>query len=911
MSQPDIARQHRGRLYTLSCVLLCGLVALSGWAWRAASRERRGIEPAQGDRVLAQGINVELAQYGPAERARALDDVESLGVQWVRQRFPWREVEPEGGRYDWARWDAVVEATSRRGLKLIAVLDGPPDWALRHAPVPLPCAPPWRVEAYARYVGAFARRYGEAIEAYQVWDEPNLSQTWGGGHVAACGYATLLGAAYVAIHEADPAAIVLGGGLAPTQAAGPQDLNDLVYLEQLYALGGGAYFDALAVKGYGFWSGPEDRRVAPDVLNFSRLVAVRELARRRGDAAKPIWAVEWGWHVSSPGSGAAAPPWGTDTLTVQRARILGAVDRARDEWPWLAVMCWAAYQPDVPPADPLWGFALRGSAGQETGLYAVLRQVAVETPGVAASAAPRPSRWALVAGLLALGYVNVGAIWLRLQSKEHVGRAWRWWRARPWPAHLAALLVLALLIAVTPWVEWVAIELALAATVLYLRPRWGLVAAVGTIPLFYASKAIGSLRLAPSEILLYLAALGIVLRRWTGTRAPRGTRGLLADEAGLPKSVPLRRWAGRWARAWSALDVAWLAWVVWGVIALARAPNPADAWHEWRLAILSPALLYLVLSTRGATERGGRASAGPVASAWILSGATVALVGIVQWWFGAPVPAGSVGRVTGVYYSPNHLALFLERVWPLALALALQRGGSRKWVRWAWAAVGLIGTGLYLTYSRGAWLLAVPVALGVLGWTYRRRLRWWMVAGTLIAVVLVASNVLVGRATTRAGLLDEIRIPVWQSTLHMIADRPWLGVGLDGFRPLYPRYMQPEAWTEPVLYHPHDEWLDAAVRTGLPGLALFAALVALCLRALIRWARGATGWQRALATGCVAATLGGLAHGMVDSGYFLPDLAWSLALMAGLAQMETGADRRPRTDRRPSTGRRPKAGRAH
>jgi hypothetical protein len=44
--------------------------------------------------------------------------------------------------------------------------------------------------------------------------------------------------------------------------------------------------------------------------------------------------------------------------------------------------------------------------------------------------------------------------------------------------------------------------------------------------------------------------------------------------------------------------------------------------------------------------------------------------------------------------------------------------------------------------------------------------------------------------------------------------------------------------------------------------------------------------------------LGGLAHGMVDSGYFLPDLAWSLALMAGLAQMETRADRRPRTDRR-------------
>jgi hypothetical protein len=40
-----------------------------------------------------------------------------------------------------------------------------------------------------------------------------------------------------------------------------------------------------------------------------------------------------------------------------------------------------------------------------------------------------------------------------------------------------------------------------------------------------------------------------------------------------------------------------------------------------------------------------------------------------------------------------------------------------------------------------------------------------------------------------------------------------------------------------------------------------------------------------LAGGCVAAMLGGLAHGLVDSGYFLPDLAWSVGLMAGLARL--------------------------
>jgi O-antigen ligase len=142
-------------------------------------------------------------------------------------------------------------------------------------------------------------------------------------------------------------------------------------------------------------------------------------------------------------------------------------------------------------------------------------------------------------------------------------------------------------------------------------------------------------------------------------------------------------------------------------------------------------------------------------------------------------------------------------------------------------------------------------------------------------------------------LLEEIRLYVWRSALEMIADHPWLGVGLDGFRPLYPRYMQVEAWREPVLFHPHNMWLDAAVRTGLPGLVLFLALVTISLRILGRWARHATGWQQALAVGCVAAMLGGLAHGLVDSGYFLPDLAWSLALMGGLAQMalrEDGVD---------------------
>jgi O-antigen ligase len=153
--------------------------------------------------------------------------------------------------------------------------------------------------------------------------------------------------------------------------------------------------------------------------------------------------------------------------------------------------------------------------------------------------------------------------------------------------------------------------------------------------------------------------------------------------------------------------------------------------------------------------------------------------------------------------------------------------------------------------------------------------------------LLAAASVFQGRLAARAVpldsvLLSEVRLPVWQSALEMIADHPWLGVGLDGFRFVYPRYMHVVAWTEPLLYHPHNMWLDAIVRLGVPGLLVFGSLVVLTLREIGQSGKCAAAQCRAVGAGCLAGVWAGLAHGMVDSGYFVIDLAWSLALVAGL-----------------------------
>lgn len=821
--------QTRTRIVALVYLLcLVSFLGLSGYILRWSRFEYRGIEfPGQIKTDQRLGTNVELTQYTAQELDFVLEDMAALDFYWLRQRFAWREIEAQPGRYDWDTWDALVDAIRRHNLGLVVVLDDPPDWALRQREYPLPCIPPIDEKAYARLAAAVAARYDGTVDHYQVWDEPNLSRRWANSHVAACGYATLLQAAYPAIHAADSTAWVLGGALAPTQSPGPDNLNDLDYLRQLYALGGDAWFDILAVKPYGFWSGSEDRRVEPDVLNFSRVIAAREIMRRHGDQDTPVWAVEWGWNVLPDDYAGTPMPWGGDIAETQASRVRSAIGRARNEWPWLGPMIWAEYQPDLPVDAPRWSFALRDAKSIPTEMYAAFQLLQL------------PSSIRLFSPVICVGYGIVFVFpWFFAAWWRSVQKSWHAFAALPVGWHWALLAALTVLYAFTPYPEWALVAWLMALPIFFLHPTWALTGAAIAIPFHYWAKSFGAFQIAPAEPLLFASVL-IQLGRLRR---------------------PLR---------FSLTDVAWLLWLLVGTLALIYSPDSASAWREWRLCILEPALLYFLAKAQHAT---------PLLTGWLVSGLLAAAIGIGQWALGKWVPIGEVGRVSGPFFSPNHLALYLERILALALVYALC---STRHRRWLWGAVLVLSAALYLTYSRGAWLLAIPATLIAIAWLCRRHLKGWMFAAGLAGLTLVWIALIGGRA--QGPVWQEIRLPVWQSTLAMIADHPW-GVGLDGFQFVYPRYMRPEAWTEPLLYHPHNMWLDAAVRLGAPGLIVFALLVGTTIHQVIPKKPGfcqnpAFSHHIGLLAGLIAA----LAHGLVDSGYFLPDLAWSLALAAGIA----------------------------
>ena len=304
------------------------------------------------------------------------------------------------------------------------------------------------------------------------------------------------------------------------------------------------------------------------------------------------------------------------------------------------------------------------------------------------------------------------------------------------------------------------------------------------------------------------------------------------------------------------------------------------ALRELRVVVLEPALLLVLIVTLF------RRRSDPARLTWALVAAGIG-AGAAALALGAAgqrlIEAEGVVRLAGLSGSPNHLALFLGRLLPLAIALVLLHTGSgqvdtpgqrhrtsRLLPTWqsgmALLGTGIIGAALLFSFSRGAWLASaagVAVVLigllalrgGVAPRTWRRSVARWRggAAGrrTLIAVVAALVLVLVlgiGLAT-RVERLSSIgdplggtmalRLQLWGAALRMALDHPLFGVGPDGFLYAYPAYREGVAWKEPFVSHPHNLILDYWLRGGIMGIAALGWLLAAWGRGV--WAGAAKG----------------------------------------------------------------------
>ncbi len=874
------ARRYLVRLAFVLCSLATLALCVAGW--HTISQHcyaRRGVLarfemplvlPADG----LYGINVSLEQYAlSADMRGALELARACGFQWVRQHFAWAEIEPQPGTYDWEPWDRIVSEVTQQGLQLIAVLDTSPPWARHTDDGDNRFAPPQYVTTYGLFVRAFARRYGQQVTCYEIWDEPNIYPHWGARAVDPAGYVCLLRVAAAELRAADRDAVVVSAGLAPTSESGGRNMSEDLFLRGMYAAGARGLFDVVGAKPYGFWSGPEDRRVDAQVLNLSRLILLREEMVRQGDGSLPIFGVAFGWNSLPDGWRGDPPPWGTDSLARQADRTTRALVRIRQEWPWLRVLCWAELQPDVPLDDPRWGFALLDRQGEPTPWYAVLQQ-ALLAP-LAGQPLDDTGYYVRLALLGAVSLCMVFCLW-RLGTRL----PWRDWTLSLYTRYIGS----------PQWLQWCLVATALAAyyllpwtfpsllasgcagLLILARPDIGLACLVFSVPFFLYPKHLLGKAFSMVETLTVLCTGAYLVKRLWRELHQRSRAALLAS---LSSSASL------WLHSLSSLDWAVAAFVVLAMASLLVSSNLGVSIRELRVIIVEPVLLYFLLRQSHLQEQ----QMMRLCDALLLAGVVVSAIGLYQYVVSDDViVAEGVRRMRAVYASPNNLSLLLGRIIPLAVSV-FWAGAGRRRVAYGLAVVPLL-LSLFLTFSRGGWLVGLPAGLLTIGLVRGRR-----AALLSLGLIAVCALLLVPALGTERllSLLDLqrgtsfYRLKLWQAAVEMIRDYPLTGVGLDNFLYRYPEYMLPEAWQEPDLSHPHNIVLDFWTRLGIWGVVVLVWLVVGFFQlARRRYGRLPEGNGRAIILGLTAGMAAALAHGLIDHAYFLVDLAFLFFLALGM-----------------------------
>ena len=291
------------RLLPLAACALVLVAASASGAQRPSTVARYGVP-----NDFLGIVDTQTIAATPYWKAQTLATQRRSGIELQRQDFDWAQIEPRPGIFRFGPYDALMMATARAGMHVLAILDGPsPAYAATRARPGehlsgLTVYPPRSMSQFASFAAAVARRYGPGgsfwrshpqlpavpITSWEIWNEPNFDLYWG-GHPSAASYASMLRAAVPAIHAVDPRAEIVTAGVANTEYGG---IPGETYIEQLLAIRPRAPFDTLAVHAYA-----QSPAGVIDAVKQIRMIL--DIA---GRSSTPIWLTEFGWASGGPSS---------------------------------------------------------------------------------------------------------------------------------------------------------------------------------------------------------------------------------------------------------------------------------------------------------------------------------------------------------------------------------------------------------------------------------------------------------------------------------------------------------------------------------------------------------------------------------------------------------------------------------
>jgi hypothetical protein len=264
-----------------------------------------GVQPALAGKSHPGFYGVYFQPQGKTEK-----DVRKMGgnVKHVKMALRWPTVESREGEFHWEGYDNVIGDMASRGIQVLPQLYGSPRWAENNGGKP-PLSSNKSRQGWKAFVTQAVDRYGpngtywtdplgfvkdhpgkspQPIQAWQVWNEPNLQHYFKADNKVGA-YADLLSMTHDAIKQADSnAKVVLAGLVGNGKPSG--SMNAWTFLNKLYKKGAKGKFDVAALHPYAV----DIRYQTKWVRKFHRIMS------QHGDGKKPLWITEVSWGSAHP-----------------------------------------------------------------------------------------------------------------------------------------------------------------------------------------------------------------------------------------------------------------------------------------------------------------------------------------------------------------------------------------------------------------------------------------------------------------------------------------------------------------------------------------------------------------------------------------------------------------------------------
>ncbi|NWJ44360.1 MAG: cellulase family glycosylhydrolase [Chloroflexi bacterium] len=377
-----------------------GNVGQHYYKWRFPSGPRNYIPPRDVPLQaphISYGIGAHLYYE---DRTQINNQLKDLGVRWVVQKVSWRDIEVNGqpGVFIWDELDRVVDSLYSNGIHTILV---PKDTPNMYKDNPNSTQLPNDVSAYGRFMAAMAQRYRLKVDAYEIWNEENLS--WEvGAPISLQRYVKVLAVGSEAVKANDPWAFVILGALSPTGVTDANSIDDVEYLKKLYEYNNGEvlrnhYFDVLGAHPGNQCNPPDNLWPSnPTPANicsgwkdhqsfyFRRIEGLHQVMADHGDATRQIWLTEFGWASSKTISPSSNYSYALQVSEQQQADyIKRAFEKAQADYPYMGVMAlwnlnfWKpSLRPDSSDVDGSIAYSIFRRDGTKRPAYDVVKALA-------------------------------------------------------------------------------------------------------------------------------------------------------------------------------------------------------------------------------------------------------------------------------------------------------------------------------------------------------------------------------------------------------------------------------------------------------------------------------------------------------------------------------------------------------